>query len=502
MLRVKREGTLNVKKRGIIISILSVIIVCLVGASGYAYYNSKSYDNLIFPGVKINGIDVGGKTQEEAKKVVNDKFINGINNININIDAKENKYSMSYSALDVKYDVNAAIKDAYNFEKNSNIFSKYIAIKKAKIHDIRMNFIYNDKPIKELVTKIKKEVDKAPINAKLSVNDESNIKILPEQKGIKVDEVKLEKIINTNIKNETGTDINIKAPIIETEAKVTASKLKPINAQIASFQTDYSTSSDSRANNIQLATRTINGTVVMPGETFSFNGILGERTEEKGYQAAPVIIDNKLDSGLGGGICQVSTTLYNAILRANIDATERSHHSLPSHYVSLGMDATVDYGNLDYKFKNTLKYPIYIEGVTYDGNVCFNIYSNSSLKKIKVEITNDVYQVMQPDMSYVNDPNLIEGKTEVDKEGSTGYKVKVYKKVYSDGKVISQELIANDYYKPQSGITRVGTKKEVKPNNVQEQPQVKPQTKTETNPQNNKTQVKPQTKPKDQNTNN
>jgi len=113
----------------------------------------------------------------------------------------------------------------------------------------------------------------------------------------------------------------------------------------------------------------------MPGETFSFNQVVGERTEQRGYQSGPVIVGNQVESGLGGGICQVSSTLYNTILLGNINATERMHHTMPSSYVPLGMDATVDWGNIDYKFRNNLQSPVYIEAYTSNGNVVFNLYS-------------------------------------------------------------------------------------------------------------------------------
>jgi vancomycin resistance protein YoaR len=166
-----------------------------------------------------------------------------------------------------------------------------------------------------------------------------------------------------------------------------------------------------------------------------------------------------VDSGLGGGICQVSTTLYNAILRANIKSVERVHHTLPSHYVPLGMDATVDYGNLDYKFKNTLEYPLYIEADTSGGQVTFNIYSNESLSSIVTEVHSEVYQTIQPGVKYVDDPTLSVGQTQQVQAPSTGYKVKVTKKTTQNGSVISEDVVADDYYKPVDAVIKRGTKK-------------------------------------------
>lgn len=187
--------------------------------------------------------------------------------------------------------------------------------------------------------------------------------------------------------------------------------------------------------------------------------LYNSRTEKRGYQGAPVIIGNKIESGLGGGICQVSGTLYNAMLKANINATERVRHTFPSTYVPIGMDATIDYGNIDYKFKNTLTYPIYIEGITNGANVTFNIYSNSSLKNKTYNISSEIYETITPKEQYIDDANIPLGKTEIVQEAHTGYKVKVYKSTVEKDSVVKKELLYTDFYKPVDKIIKRGTKK-------------------------------------------
>lgn len=154
--------------------------------------------------------------------------------------------------------------------------------------------------------------------------------------------------------------------------------------------------------------------------------IIKTETGKDIYIKAPVIINNKIELGIGGGICQVSSTLYNAILRAGIQNIERINHSLPSSYVGLGLDATVDWQNIDFRFTNTLNYPIYIEGHTQDKNWYINIFSNSDLSKKIYTIENDVN----------HDDNV--------------YKVKVIRKTYENGMLIDSEFISNDTYTPAS----------------------------------------------------
>lgn len=198
--------------------------------------------------------------------------------------------------------------------------------------------------------------------------------------GKKLEKEKLEKETLSKISGSIGQNVNVNALVKQIPANIKGDSLKSINSLIGTYSTNFASSSSQRANNIALATKSINGKILMPGEVFSFNDTVGERTGERGYEPAPVIIGNKLESGLGGGICQVSTTLYNAVSRAGMTSIEREHHTMPVHYVPQGMDATVDYGNIDYKFKNIYQYPVYIQAYISNGNIIFNLYSNSSMK--------------------------------------------------------------------------------------------------------------------------
>lgn len=147
----------------------------------------------------------------------------------------------------------------------------------------------------------------------------------------------------------------------------------PVNAKLSTFSTNILDKSWSRINNIKIATKTINGYIVKPGETFSFNGVLGERSKEKGYKKAKAIVNNKRVYEEGGGVCQVSSTLYNSVQQAGLEVLERHSHTKEIHYLPLGQDAAVAYGSLDFKFKNTKSYPIKIEVYVMDYKVIASI---------------------------------------------------------------------------------------------------------------------------------
>lgn len=457
MVRKKRSSKKKAY-RGIFIT-AACIAIGVIGLVAYQYNAVKAWSNIIYPGVSISGVDVSGRTKEQAKQILTQKFNDGIIKKKIIITAPDRNYTLDHSKLNMKYNIDDMVNQALIYGKDSNIFTKYRIIKGSEKKQLNLGFTYDQKPVNELINTIEKEVNKDPVDASVK-RDGGSFTVIPQENGRKLKKDELKKEVTEKIDGTVGTNATIKAPIETVSAKITSDKLSSINARIGTFSTDFgSISSAERANNIRLATKSINGKVLMPGDSFSFNDIVGERTADRGYMAAPVIIGNQVDSGLGGGICQVSTTLYNAVLRSNIKPTERSHHTLPSHYVPLGMDATVDWGNLDYKFKNTLDYPLFIEASTYGGYVTFNIYSNSSLTNTVSEVKSEVYDTIQPGTKYVDDPTLPVGQTEQTQAPYTGYKVKVVKTTTKNGVLVSEDVISDDFYKPVDAVIKRGTKK-------------------------------------------
>lgn len=441
---------------------LSVLLLLLgAGSAGisYAYSSVKYWDGLIYPGVYIENVNVSGMTKDKAADLIKRNYSSQVLDNKINVETPNKTYTIEYSQLDTKYNVDDVVNQALNYGKNLSIFDKYKLIKKPVSKNFNLSFSYNKDKLVTFLNEIEKETNRDAMNASLKMSGGRFI-VTSDKSGVKLEKDKLQQEISDAIVAGSKSDINEKTVYDTVTAQVTADKLSAVDTRIAGFSTEFaSRSSSDRANNIVLATGAINGTVLMPGDVFSFNGIVGKRTADRGYKSAPVIIDDKIDSDFGGGICQVSSTLYNAELRANVKATERVHHTIPSSYVNLGEDATVDYGNIDYKFKNTLPYPMYIEGYTSGGSVYFNVYSNSSLQGKTYDISNDVYATVQAGTKYIDDPTMPVGQTEVVQKPYTGYKVKVYKKTIENGNVVSQELVSDDYYRPVDGVIKRGTKK-------------------------------------------
>jgi len=446
------------KKAIIIIGVL--ILVGTAIFTSFAYIQVKQWDNVILPSVKIENENLTGKTKKEAQQFMMDKYSNQVIKKKIDIVTEEKKYTLDYSMLDAKYNINEAIDQAFNYGKDMNMFQKYKAIKSPALKQIKLTFNYNDKIVDQMLGEIAKNTNKKAVNATITMVGSGRFTVTNETSGRQLQEDKLKKDIKSKINGVLSEDvISIVAPVSEVKPKITAAALKAINTRISTYTTNYASSTEGRATNIGLSTSSIDGTVLMPGDTFSFNGTVGERTTARGYQSASVIIGDKIEQGLGGGICQVSSTLYNAILGTGLVSVERTHHTISSGYIPKGQDATVDYGNLDYKFKNTYKYPIYIEGVVSNRNIYFNIYSNSTLTNKSYEIVNEILEVTQPKTEIIKDATKYEGESEIVKAGYNGYKVKVSRNTYENGKLINTEVINKDTFNVINGVVKVGTKK-------------------------------------------
>ena len=450
---------MTINKHVKIAIILSVIIILEIVAISFVIIQSnyvKGWSGLIYPGIKVDNIDLSGKTKAQALQILKQKNDDVLQK-RINVQVAGKNFIIVYSKLGPKYNREVVVNEAFSYGKNLNVLSKANLIRHPQIKNYSLKFTYDQKAMKDFVNSIAKQVNINPINATLKVG--TGITIIPAVNGVKLETAALEKTLISKINGKISSEINVVANTTVTTAMITADKLSVVNAKISSFSTEYALcSSAQRATNIRLATNAINGLCIMPGGTFSFNDVVGQRTAAKGYESATVDIGNGTTSGIGGGICQVSTTLYNAILKANIKSTERVHHPIPSTYVPLGMDATVDYGYLDYRFTNTLAYPIYIQGSTAGGNVVFNIYSNSALKSTSYDIMSDVYDTIQPTTSYVNDTSLPVGTQVCTQQSHTGYKVRLYKEAIKNGKVINDVIVSDDYYQPISAIIENGTK--------------------------------------------
>ena len=268
------------------------------------------------------------------------------------------------------------------------------------------------------IEKIHNEIYKEPVNAYYTQNP---FMVYPSEDGvdfnISIDEAKN---IISEVKNEYIIPLKYSKPNVTTNMIGT----EAFPDLLSSFSTKYSARDTNRTTNLKLASNKINGTVIMPGEIFSYNKVVGARTIAAGYKEAPIYLSGQVVDGLGGGICQITSTLYNAVIYANLEIVERSNHQFVPSYVTASRDATVVYGALDFKFKNNRDYPIKLVCSVSGGVASFQIFGMKTENDYEVSIS-----------SYET------GRT------STAIYSEAYKILKKNGQIVSKELLSKDTYK-------------------------------------------------------
>lgn len=308
--------------------------------------------------------------------------------------------------------------------------------------------------IDELYNRIVSE----PVNAAVTVED-NEVKIAPHEKGRQIDRKVLSELVS-QLEGTEGKELVLPVTFVEPEITKEYAEKVVFRDELSTASTWFSTSNENNRNrgeNIKLASEKISGKILGPGEVFSFNEVVGPRTAEGGYKAAHTYVGNKVIDDIGGGICQVSSTLYNAVLFADLEVVARTNHIFTVGYVPKGSDAAVNYNTLDFQFKNSTRWPIKIEAKIINNNtIKFTLIGTNETPGKEIIISPKIIKTMDYTVRYVNDPTLPAGTTKIKQEGMTGYVVDTYKIVKQDGKIVSQKKIHTSTYKPLEQIVLKG----------------------------------------------
>ena len=321
---------------------------------------------------------------------------------------------------------------------------------------IKLESDYNLAKIEDKINEISKILDRPPINAKI-IRENGNFVIIKEVLGTEVDKKILRHSIIDAVNNFNSASINIDVKKIR--PRITERNLNDIKDLVGESVTRFNSQDKGRTENIKIAANVINGTILMPGEEFSFNDSTGPRSAEAGYKEASVIVDGEFTTGIGGGVCQVSTTLYQAVLKSDVEITSRRNHGLPVGYVPMGQDATIAYGYIDFKFINNKEFPIYIESFVKGGELHIKLYSKKA-DNIHIDLESEILEVIEPKMQIKKDENMHLSERKVSKNGKRGYRVATYKVYLQEGQEVRRKLISKDYYPPRDGLIIEGTKQE------------------------------------------
>jgi len=350
-------------------------------------------------------------------------------------------------------DGNAVDKDKLYKEINNAISecaSRNITLQiKAVKHDkIVLDDFYND-------------ISAKPQDAKY-IRSGNKIDIVPEKYGYVVDKGQLRKAVD-ELNNQNDTYLSLNVQIIEPKIKTDDLNGKLLKDVLSMYGTQFYTntaSSKNRATNIKISTAAINGYILNPGDEFSFNKVVGQRTTSKGYVVAHAYSNGQIVDAVGGGICQVSSTLYDAAVLADLQIVERHSHMFTVGYIPYGRDATVSYGSVDLRFKNNTNWPIQIVGTVSSNNrVTFTIKGTSEVPNKIVKIETTILETNNYGVKYIDDPSLEEGKKVVVQAGMKGYVVDAFKVITINGEQVSRTKLNRSVYRPLDEEVRRGTKK-------------------------------------------
>lgn len=436
----------------------ALLILVFVISPGYALSDGDS--TRIMDNISVGGVLLEGLNRQEAESKLKTVIGVEIKNHRLVLRRPDQSWSYSYESLGIKPDVEDAVSRAMNVGHSWNPVARYSTLKRLQQKGLKLTLHYSADNAKTeaILAAVMNVAGKKPVNARLIIDKTGEIAVQPHLNGFAVDMDRLrEQMQDINLFEDTvivleGTDI---LPAVTTSGMETH---KPTGL-VAATTTKFNPSITNRVNNIAIGAKAINNTLLAPAEEFSFNKVVGPRTADRGFLDANVIVRGKFVLDVGGGICQVSSTLYNSVVKSGLTVTERSPHSLPVPYLPMGADATLVFGAKDFRFKNNTEKYILIKTSLGRDNLTVQIVGDAAInygKTVKIiseRISQTPFKTVR-----VPDPTLPVGKEKVDNPGANGYVVKVYMlTTFADG-TTKKELVNESRYKPFNRVILVGTK--------------------------------------------
>lgn len=438
----------GIKKAGI-------VIACIFGimAVSQVFANTEDKEEKIKHGVLVDSIDVSNMTYEEALELI-EEHVDQKTEISISIKINDKTVDTTLKKLGYEWTNQLIIEEAVQLGKSGNVIKRYkdeLDLKNEGMkYELEMGV--EKETLKAKLEKICKPYNVEAKNASLKATG-SGFEIIPEQEGCVVDyDVSSEGLYKYITEEWDGkSDIEYAVSTKTSKPKYTTEDCEKVsNTPMGSYATTFTTgiSYDNRNKNIQNGAEKINGSVLYPGEQYSCNEHLFPWTEDNGWYPAGTYVDGGVQDSLGGGICQVSSTLYNALLRAEIKVVKRFSHSMAVSYVDLAADAALAGDYKDLVFENNTDAPIYIQGI-YDpsGMIKFNIYGHDTRKEgHSVEYISEKISTKPIKESVTKDSSKPADYYEVTENGHQGYVAKLWKVTYENGKQVSRELLHTSTY--------------------------------------------------------
>ncbi|MCC3869454.1 VanW family protein [Terrisporobacter mayombei] len=429
---------------------LSLLIVSL---SNVVLSNAIELEGKIHKNIYVRDIDLSNLTKEEAEEKIN-KILNDNNSFSLNFNGE--KYVFSKNDIGTDYNVKEVVEKAYSIGRDKGIIANIktkssLTMGKKVILDY--SIAYDEKKLDKYLKELNKKIYIKPKNATIRIAN-GKIIVTKEKYGYELNKGELKNTIIKKIKDLDNEDEII--PTLSVKPFYSYSDLSKINTSLGSFETYFNANNYNRSNNIKLAANATSNILLDKGEIFSFNSYIQKSHINKYLKEAPVIINGKQEKGIGGGMCQVSSTIYNAALYSGMKIINVRNHSIPSPYIEKGRDATVSGGTIDLKFSNKFDSPILIHNQIIGNKIVCTIYGNKKDDK-DIEVTTETTDILHNRIIRKNSEKYELGIKTIEQEGRKGYKVQTYR-VYKSTLGNKTEYIGESYYPPQDRIIVYGTR--------------------------------------------
>ncbi len=410
----------------------------------------------IFEGVEAGGVELGGMTAEQAHEALR-ALVADVVMQPVVLVCEEISWLLDPADIDLQVRTTETVARALAVGRVGSWLTRWKDRRLARNlgRSVPLVVTVDEDRFRDLVFELATEIDMPAENAGLIVDDDDTVRVRPAVTGRRLETAGLGGSIRAALTRRLDRIVHLEAQPIAPAVSTEEIESMGIRRCIASYSTRFDVGNEARTHNIRAASTAINGVLVAPGEVFSFNAAVGPRNEEAGYLEAPVVVEDDLVPGVGGGICQVSSTLYNAVLLANLEVVARANHSVAPSYVPAGRDATVAYDYIDFRFRNDGQSYVMLVSDVSGGNVVVKIYGDAPPDR-EVLVSTEVQEKIPPGIVRKEDPALAPGEEVVDDEGSWGYSVSVHRIVKIADVEVERESVSKDRYRPRAKRVRIG----------------------------------------------
>lgn len=429
---------------------LSLLIVSL---SDVVLSNAIELEGKIHKNIYVRDVDLSNLTKEEAEVKIN-KILDDNNSFVLNFNGK--KYVFSKKNIGTDYDVKEVVEKAYNIGRDKGIITNIktkSSLTMGKKIILDYSITYDEKKLDKYLKELNKKIYIKPKSATIRIVN-GKIIVTKGKDGYELNKDQLKNTIIKKIKDLDNKDEII--PTSSVKPFYSYNDLSKINTSLGSFETYFNANNYNRSNNIKLAANATSNILLDKGELFSFNSYIQKSHINKYLKEAPVIVNGKQEKGIGGGMCQVSSTIYNAALYSGMKIVNVRNHSIPSPYIEKGRDATVSGGTIDLKFSNKFDSPILIHNQIIGNKIVCTIYGNKKDYK-DIEIITETTDILHNRTIRKNSEKYELGVKAIEQEGRKGYKVQTYR-VYKSTLGSKTEYIGESYYPSQDRIIVYGTR--------------------------------------------